>query len=360
MPGIGGGEHALKIQVVDDNETNLILFSQLAEGLNEDVEVETFLDPRDAFAACRQAMPDLILVDYMMPGMNGHDFIAQVRALPDAHDVPIIMVTADDERQVRHRALDLGATDFLTKPVDPTEVKTRLRNLLALRRGHLKLQNTNSWLAEEVRKATQTVFDREEELVLRLAKAAELRDPETGCHIQRMAHYSELIARHAGLGGALCALLLRAAPMHDLGKMGIPDGILLKPGRLDEREMQVMRQHPEIGHTLLKNSSSHLIELAAEIALTHHEKWDGGGYPRGLAGDSIPVCGRIVAIADVFDALTSERPYKRAWSLEQARAYIADNAGSHFDPFYAGIFLAHWDEVEAIHARFQDDPDPIL
>jgi len=347
----------MKIFVVDDNETNLILFSQLAKGLGEDIEVEAHISPVQALEACSRAMPDLVLVDYMMPDMDGHQFIAGLRALPAAKDVPIIMVTAADERQVRHKALDLGATDFIAKPVDPNEVKARLRNLLALRRSHMKLQDRNAWLGSEVRKATQALIDREQELILRLAKAAEFRDPETGGHIQRMAHYSEHIGRRLGLSDEQCELLLQAAPMHDVGKMGIPDGILLKPGKLDEDEFRVMKQHPEIGYSILRGSNSRLIQVAAEIALSHHEKWDGSGYPQGQSGEAIPLFGRIVAVADVFDALTSARPYKRAWSIEQAQEFIATSAGSHFDPACVRAFLENWESVLAISARFQDGDD---
>ena len=346
----------MKIFVVDDNETNLILFTQLARSLGQELEVEGFLDPRQALAACAVAMPDLVLVDYMMPDMDGHEYIAAMRAMPSAKEVPIVMVTAADERHVRHKALDLGATDFIAKPVDPNEVKARLRNLLALRRSHLRLQDRNLWLGQEVRKATQALIDREQELILRLAKAAEFRDPETGGHIQRMAHYSELIAANMGLSEEQRELILQAAPMHDVGKMGIPDGILLKPGKLDKDEFRVMKQHPEIGHTILKGSNSTLIQVAAEIALTHHEKWNGEGYPKGLAGEAIPLFGRIVAVADVFDALTSTRPYKRAWSMEQAVSFISDSSGSHFDPVCVNAFLADWGAVQAIRDRFQD-PD---
>jgi len=348
----------MKIFVVDDNETNLILFTQLAQTLSNDIEVEDYLDPRAALAACAAAMPDLVLVDFMMPDMDGHQFIAGMRALPGSKEVPIVMVTAADERQVRHKALDLGATDFIAKPVDPNEVKARLRNLLALRRSHLKLQDRNVWLGQEVRKATQALVDREHELILRLAKAAEYRDPETGGHIQRMAHYSQLIAARLGLDEDHCEVILQAAPMHDIGKMGIPDGILLKPGRLDDDEMSVMKQHPEIGHSILAGSNSRLIQAAAEIALSHHEKWDGSGYPKQLTGEAIPLYGRIVAIADVFDALTSARPYKKAWSIEQAVDYISQNAGSHFDPACVEAFFKDLQEVLAIRERFLEPEAP--
>ena len=343
------------VQIVDDNDTNLMLFEQLALRVAADVEVATFADPLAALDACRAGVPDMIVVDYMMPGMDGHQYVEAVRKLAGFRDVPIVMVTAAAERSVRQKALELGVTDFLAKPVDPAEARVRFANLLALRRSHLQLRDRNRWLADEVRKATATVFEREQELIVRMSKAAEFRDPETGAHIVRMARYSELIARRLGMNDEYCELILRAAPMHDLGKLGIPDGILLKPGKLTDEEFQVMTRHPQIGHEILSGSESHLIQFGAEIALTHHEKWDGSGYPNGLQGEAIPLSGRIVAVADVFDALTSERPYKAAWPLDKARKLLEDNSGSHFDPACVAAFLAEWDKVLQIRAEVVDE-----
>lgn len=344
----------MRVQIVDDNDTNLMLFDQIVRKI-ADVETALFADPVEALSACRQAMPDLILVDYMMPGLDGHQFVESVRATAGGREVPIVMVTAAAERHVRQKALELGVTDFLAKPVDPSEVRVRVTNLLALRRSHLRLKDQNKWLADEVSRATKTIYDREEELIVRLAKAAEFRDPETGGHIQRMAYYSLLIAEGLGLPEAQRALILKAAPMHDVGKLGTPDGILLKPGRLDADELMVMQRHPTIGHSILAGSSSQLIQLGAEIALTHHEKFDGTGYPNRLAGESIPLPGRIVAVADVFDALTSERPYKRAWEVDRARAMLVESSGTHFDPRCVETMIARWDRVLEIKERFADD-----
>lgn len=345
------------VQIVDDNDINLMLFEQLALRSGPDVEVATYADPLAALAACGSAVPDMIVVDYMMPGMDGHQYVEAVRKLPGLRDVPIVMVTAAAERSVRQKALELGVTDFLAKPVDPAEARVRFANLLALRRSHLQLRDRNRWLADEVRKATETVVRRERELILRLSKAAEFRDPETGAHIVRMARYSELIARRLGKDEEYCQLILKAAPMHDLGKLGIPDHILLKPGKLTEEEFAVMTGHPLIGHEILSGSESQLIRMGAEIALSHHEKFDGSGYPNKLAGEAIPLSGRIVAVADVFDALTSARPYKEAWPVEKARALLEDNCGTHFDPTCVDAFLAEWDAVLRIRAELADAPD---
>ena len=293
----------MRVYIIDDSNINLMLFEEIVKRIGIDVDVEVYLDPIEGLARCSEILPDLLVVDYMMPGLDGHQVVEQVRLLPNSHDVPIVMVTATDEPQVRLRALKLGATDFIAKPIDPNEVKARLFNLLSLRRNHLLLQDRNQWLAEEIRKATQVIADREIELISRLARAAEFRDPETGAHITRMALYSRLIAQSLGMTTEECDFILRAAPMHDIGKLGIPDGILLKQGRLDENERTVIKRHPDIGYQILAGSESALIKLGAEIALTHHEMVDGTGYPNGLRGDDIPLSGRIVAVADVLDVV---------------------------------------------------------
>ncbi|CCG39724.1 HD domain-containing phosphohydrolase [Magnetospirillum molischianum] len=342
------------VHIVDDNDTNLMLFEQIVRRVDSEVSIACYPDPLAALVDCARQMADLVLVDYMMPGIDGHEYVRRMRAIPGARDVPIVMITAAADRFVRQTALELGVTDFLTKPVDPSEMRVRVTNLLALRRSHLRLRDQNRWLAEEVRNATRAMLDREEELIVRLAKAAEFRDPETGSHILRMAHYSRLIACGLGLADDLCELIFKAAPMHDVGKLGTPDHILLKPGRLDDNETEVMRHHPIIGHAILSGSSSHLIQLGAEIAITHHEKFDGTGYPYGIAGETIPISGRIVAVADVFDALTSRRPYKKAWEMERAKAFLIENSGHHFDPHCVEAFLAAWNEVLDIQTRFAD------
>jgi putative two-component system response regulator len=264
------------------------------------------------------------------------------------------MITANQDTEVRHRALTLGASDFLTKPVDKNEFRARATNMLLLRKSQKQLADRAAWLAEEVAKATNEVLVRERETIIRLSKAAEYRDPETGAHILHMANYSQIIARNLGHSEADQTLLLDAAPMHDIGKVGTPDHILLKPGRLDPEEMEIMRQHASIGYDILKGSPSPLLQKAAVIALTHHEKFDGTGYPNNLKGQDIPIDGRIVAVADVFDALTSERPYKKAWPVDEAVKFMHDNSGSHFDPDCIEAFFRNWDEIMAIKNRFTD------
>jgi response regulator RpfG family c-di-GMP phosphodiesterase len=344
----------MQILIVDDNTTNLYLLSALSQSVSVCQPV-TFEHPQPALDWCAHTIPDLVLVDYVMPDIDGHEFIRRFRAMPDHADVPIVMITSEDQRMVRQMALELGATEFLAKPVDSTEFKIRVRNLLALRLAQNQLKNRNQWLADEVQRATQEILERERELVLRLARAAECRDPETGSHITRMASYAVLIAQQLGCDAGFVELMALAAPMHDIGKLGVPDYILLKPGRLDEDELVIMHRHAEIGARILSDSLSPLIQLAANIAHYHHEQYNGHGYPDGLIGESIPLECRIVAVADVFDALTSSRPYKQAWSIEEARQYIKNGSGQHFCPRCSAAFLQAWDQVLAIRQRFPEE-----
>lgn len=343
-----------KVLIVDDTEINLILFGALVKKL-EDCESQVFADPRAALAWAQQNVPDLVIVDYMMPELDGLEFIRLLRQTPGRSLVPVLMITANDQKQVRYQALDLGANDFLTKPVDKVEFLARAKNMLNLNQARKQLSDHAAWLADEVRKATREIVERERETVFRLSKAAEYRDPETGAHILRMAHFSQLIAVELGLSIDDQQLLLEAAPMHDIGKVGIADRILLKPGRLTPEEFEVMKQHAMFGFELLDGSSSRVLQTGADIARGHHEKFDGSGYPDGLSGEAIPIFSRIVAVADVFDALTSARPYKQAWELDAAVEFLKNGAGSHFDPACVDAFLRSWDGVVEIRARYQEE-----
>ena len=342
----------MKVVIIDDAQINVTLLQHLVRKL-QDCEPVCFTDPLAGLEWCLAHEPDLLIVDYMMPKLSGVELTARFRARYP--DVPILMVTANHESELRHQALQQGVTDFLNKPLDNTEFLARAKNMLALRQSHKNLADRASWLADEVRKATAQIVAQEREMIFTLAKAAEYRDPETGAHILRMAHYSKHIACVLGLSLEQQELLLEAAPMHDIGKVGIADMILLKPGKLTEEEFSIMKQHAVIGAQILDTSSSPLLKVAAVIAHTHHEKFDGSGYPRGLAGEEIPLFGRIVAVADVFDALTSERPYKKAWSIEKATELIRDGAGKHFDPAGVEAFFTDFDNVLAIKNQFVDE-----
>lgn len=343
----------MNVVIVDDTQINVTLMQALVNRIDGCKPV-CFTDSAAGLAWCLTNQPDLVIVDYMMPAPDGIEFIQRLRAEPGKAELPILMVTADHEKEVRYRALETGANDFLTKPVDRIEFTSRVKNMLAIRKSHLALTDRAAWLAEEVGKATAEIREREREAVFRLARAAEFRDPETGAHIQRMAHYSKLIAAQLGLDQAQQDLILEAAPMHDVGKLGTPDMILLKPGKLTPEEFAVMKQHAAIGWEILKGSAAPTLQVAAEIAHTHHEKYDGSGYPRGLAGEQIPLFGRIVAIADVFDALTSARPYKPAWELDKAWGFIAESRGTHFDPACTDAFLAVQAAVLEVREQFRD------
>jgi len=348
-----------RIAIIDDSDINLTLFRALVLKLG-DCEALCFKESPKGLAWCSENLPDLIIVDYMMPDIDGIRFIECLRALAGREDVPVLMITANDNRDVRYEALRIGATDFLTKPVDRVEFSARVRNMLALGASRKKLADKAAWLAEEVAKATAAVHAREQELLFRMSRAAEFRDPETGAHLQRMSHYAHLIAGRLGLSVADQQLILKASPMHDIGKIGIPDHILLKPTALSAEEMAVMKTHAALGFELLKGSESSVLQAAASIAISHHERYDGSGYPHGTSGEAIPVFGRIVAVADVFDALASERPYKRPWTIDRAAAYVRDGSGRHFDPRCVEALFADWDEVIEIHGRYQDREKPYV
>ncbi|MDR3467182.1 MAG: response regulator [Xanthobacteraceae bacterium] len=339
--------HAL---LVDDSRSVLELLKQLIEA-DGTVETAAFLDPLDALAAARDLEYDIVLVDYDMPKLDGISFIRELRTFPAYTDVPIVMVTSIETEEVRLRALEAGATDFLPKRPRATELSVRLRNLIKLGAAVRKLNSQALSLANEVAAATDKLLQREEEIVLRLALAVEYRDNDTGEHTLRVARYSRLIAEELGLDARLCRDIYLASPLHDVGKVAIPDGILLKPGRLDAGEMETIRTHPVVGAKILADSHCELIRLAAMIAAAHHERWDGSGYPSGLRQLEIPIAARIVAVADVFDALTTRRPYKEAMPLEQARAYLDAKRGQEFDPACVDAFLSRWNDVVEIGGR---------
>lgn len=343
-------ETVMKLLLVDDNPSNLFMLGKLAQSSGI-ADVQSFRDPLQALEEARRAQFDLVIVDYMMPGMDGLTLIREVRRLPDYIDVPIVMVTTVDQREICYAALEAGATDFLTKPVDMAEAKARLRNLAMLREMQNKLRDRADWLQTEVHKATHDRLGLEEEVILRLARAVERRDPSIGRHLVCVARTARELAEELGQGEPYCQDLYVASLMHDIGKLGLSDDLLYKTGPYTADERRRMQAHTLIGGEILDGSRSRVIRLAAEIAETHHEFWNGTGYPRGLKEAAIPLAGRIVSVADVFDALTSERSYKAAWPAEEAARYIADNAGQQFDPEVARAFSLRYFRILKIREQ---------
>jgi putative nucleotidyltransferase with HDIG domain len=343
----------MDVVIVDDNPVNLTVMAHLVSRV-DDASPHIFRDGETGLTWCREHEPDLVIVDYQMPDVDGLQFMQRIRALPGREDLPLLMVTANTDRDLRRDALDGGATDFLNKPVDRAEFTARVRNMLRLRAMTRRLTDRAIELEQAVAKATRAIAGTERDTLLCLARAAEYRDPETGSHVLRMAEYSRAIAAALGEGAEFQSLIRKAAPLHDVGKLGTPDHILLKPARLTPQEMEIMRRHTTIGWQILREHRSPVLQMGATIALTHHEKWDGSGYPRGLSGEDIPIEGRIVAIADVLDALTSARPYKPAWDLGEAREFIERGSDRHFDPTCVAALGRIWDEVRRIRDEHRE------
>jgi response regulator RpfG family c-di-GMP phosphodiesterase len=346
--------------IIDDTELNSRIYAAMIKKAGV-TETFTFTASENGLAWCAEHDVALLIVDYQMAPPDGLEVIDRFRKIQHNTDTQIIMITGDHDRDVRYRALGRGVSDFLTKPVDPPELIARVRNLLALResRQSLKLQasylaDQTTWLAAEVRKVTRKLRERERETICGLTRAAEFRDRETGMHIVRMALFASELAKAVGLSDDEQDMLQLAAPMHDIGKVATPDYILLKQGPLSEEEWAIMRRHTIAGYEILKDTTSELLRRGAEIALTHHERFDGSGYPYGLSGDAIPVSGQICAICDVFDALTSTRPYKPEWSVELALEQISVDSGRHFDSRLVDAFLSIVPKVTEIRQRYVD------
>jgi len=347
-----------KILVVDDEPVNLRLVEKILQNAGYQ-QVELVGDSRDVVNKYLQQESDLILLDLNMPNLDGYEVMQKLQALNQEVLAPIMVLTAQQSRDFRIRALDMGARDFICKPFDQVELLARVRNLLQAHRFELSLHARKDELELLVQERTRELHDTRLQIVRKLGRAAEFRDNETGNHIIRMSKIAALLAQASGMNEYECDLLLNAAPMHDIGKIGIPDKILLKQGKFEPDEWEIMKTHTLIGADILAGDNSEVMKMAQSIALTHHEKWDGTGYPSGLAGEDIPLVGRITAIADVFDALTSERPYKCAWPISNAIAYITDNAGSHFDPDLATKFLGMMPQIQRIIDEYSDPADLI-
>jgi len=317
------------ILVVDDTPENIDVLSGV---LRAEFRVKAALNGEKAIRiANAEPRPVMILLDIMMPGMDGYEVCRQLKDNPATAKIPVIFITAKSEDKDERKGLELGAVDYITKPINPSIVLARVHT-------HLALYDQNMALENKVRERTDELNDTRLNIIHRLGRAAEFKDNETGLHVIRMSHYARLIAEALEYGEEWSELIFNAAPMHDIGKIGVPDHILLKPGKLDDKEWEIMREHPQFGAEIIGEHESEILKTSKVIAMTHHEKWDGSGYPLKLKGEEIPIEGRIIAIADVFDALTTERPYKKAWTVEDAVNLIDQDSGSHFDPSLVLLF----------------------
>jgi two-component system response regulator RpfG len=342
------------VLVLDDQSTGRLVLAEVVKGLDKKINIMMFSDPLEAIEYARTMPVDLVLTDYKMPVLDGIETIRRLRTMYPYEQLPIVMTTVVSTRDVLYRAFEAGATDYLIRPVDPIECRVRCQNLLSQRQQYVINSKHARMLEDRIEQVKRDLRLREMDTLFRLAGAADRRDAVTGSHLKRMAKYSGLIARGMGLSEDEIEEIEMAAPMHDIGKIGIPDAIMQKKGRLTAEEVAIMQTHAQIGYEILKGSPSRFLQAAAVIAQNHHEKFDGTGYPFGLKNNNIPLMARIVALADVFDALTSERPYKEAWEWQKAVDYIIEQKGTHFDPELVDVFLTHIDEARAIQRALAD------
>ncbi len=348
--------HHARILIVDDEKRNVSLLETLLQA--EGYATLAAATGSDALAVAAAEAPDLILLDIMMPGMDGFETVARLKADPRTKSVPVIMVTSLDDRISKLRALQAGAEEFLTKPIDRADLGVRVRNLLRLKEYGDFLVNHNRLLEQQVRERTAQLEEAYREAVFTLVRAAEHKDEETGHHVRRISHYCHELAQAMGLDGEFSDAIYHASPMHDVGKIGIPDNILLKSGALTSGEWGVMKTHCALGASILASGTSPYVRLGAEIALNHHERWDGSGYPHGIQGAAIPLAARIMQICDVYDALRSQRPYKPPFDHDRAVDILIRGDGrtrpEHFDPAVLNAFTAHADRFAAIYAEHVD------
>lgn len=344
---------ASKILIVDDDPLNVDVLEEILKESNYE-DIRTTTDPFEAVQLFKENSYDLILLDILMPGMDGFEVIERFKEIETNLTTPILILSALSDQKTRLKALSTGARDYLIKPFNPAEVLVRIRNLLEVRLAQKQLRMHNEILDQKVRERTRELQDTRLEIINRLGMAAEYRDNETGFHIIRMSRICFEIAKAAGLNRYESELILHASPMHDIGKIGIPDSILLKPDKLNDEEWETMKTHTIIGAKILKGPDSELLHAAQTIALTHHERWDGTGYPEGLSRQEIPLMGRITSIADVFDALTSKRPYKEAWPIERALSVIEKQSGTFFDPMLIRTFKSRLPTILEIKDEYGD------
>jgi len=338
---------AAKILAIDDNILNIQILKKILFNAGF-INLTTTTDSTKAVAIYKELQPDLILLDLNMPNMDGFAVMFQLSILNPDDYLPILILTAEDE-SVRFKALQSGAKDFLHKPYDPLDVVLKSRNIIEVRLLYNQVKNHNNSLEQQVNERIKEIKDTRLDVIQRLAIAAELRDAGTGRHIYRMSRYCQILAMAAGFSKEQAELMLTTSPLHDIGKIAIPDSILLKPAKLDPHEFEIIKTHTILGAKMLSGSDSVFLKMAETIALNHHEKWNGQGYPHGIKEEAIPLVGRIAAIADVFDALTSERPYKQAWTFTKTMAEIVNLKGSHFDPKLVDAFTDIQKDVKVIY-----------
>ena len=341
------------VLVVDDTQTNIDILKGI---LSELYTVKVATSGRLALKVAMSARPpDLILLDVMMPEMDGYEVCRLLKADEKTRNIPVIFATAKSEVEDEAMGFALGAADYITKPVSAPLVLARVKTHLEMYDRRRLLESTVAEQTDHLLEKSRELHETRLEIIRRLGRAAEYRDNETGMHVIRMSHFTGILAKKAGLTDSESDLIMHASMMHDVGKIGISDLILLKPGKLTSEEFEVIKKHPEIGGEIIGEHQFELLQLSKTIALTHHEKWNGKGYPRGLAGEDIPLAGRITSIADIFDALTSERPYKKPWSVDDALELIEKESGQALDPKLAPLFIAMRPQVEEIMRTFADE-----
>jgi len=339
------------ILIVDDTPENLIILSQILKPFYKVKVANSGIKALNLIAS--GDIPDLILLDIMMPEMNGYEVCKKLKKDPLTRNIPIIFVTALNDCEDEAEGLSLGAIDYITKPVHASIVLARVNTQMTL----LQYQRN---LEQKLEERTEEIVLTRMEVIRQLGRAAEYKDNETGTHILRMSAYTKIISKKIGLDNVRAELIFLSAPMHDIGKIGTPDHILRKNGELTHEEWEIVKAHPLHGAEIIGNHQSALLQTARVVALTHHERFDGTGYPYGIKGFDIPLAGRIVAIADVFDALTSTRPYKEPWTLERAVEYLVAQKGKHFDPELVDAFLACMEEIKEVMAKFHDEPETLI
>jgi len=340
----------VNVLIVDDQPSQRTMFRHLLEDISPEVKVTDFGDPVEALLWSQRSSPDLLLLDYRMPKLDGLEFARRFRRPLSHRDVPIILITVVGDEPIRNAALEAGVIDFLVKPVRPRELRSRCRNLLALRQQQQTLKSRAHELERQLLARMHELDEREREILHRLARATAFRESGPVASAERLGRYAGLIAEALGLPEDEVRMIELAAPLRDIGKLGIPDAILRKPGQLDEGEMAEVRRHPRLGYELLADSSSRFVQTGAAIALGHQERWDGSGYPQALSGEAIPLPARIVAVADVLDAMTSERPWRPAHSLAESLDFIRAQSGKLFDPAVVDALSARRERVQEIHA----------